>query len=173
MSNILCVFLSPPVVFTSQVLLVVGATGMLLDPRRRAGLVFAWNAAATRAAAWTRQLAAAWTLVAPAPRRLRRTATVAAIMCATVLLLPDPAFALDKCDGPWCAAVNALCKAFYGPIGQGLSLIAIIIGGLMFAFGEGGSKSQIAGLIFGSGLVLQAPAFLGWLGMTQAACVDS
>ena len=74
--------------------------------------------------------------------------------------------------GPWEGAVLALCNAFFGPIGIGLSLIAIVIGGLLFAFGEGGSKSQIAGLIFGAGLVMQAPQFLDWLGvsMTLAAC---
>ena len=71
--------------------------------------------------------------------------------------------------GPWGNAVKALCLSFQGIIGQGLSLVAIVIGGLMFAFGEGGSKSQIAGLIFGAGLVMQAPQFLTWVGFT-AAC---
>ena len=69
-------------------------------------------------------------------------------------------------DGPWEQSVNALCNAFFGPIGVGLSLIAIVMGGVMFAFGEGGSKSQIAGMVFGAGLVLQAPAFLRWLMLT-------
>ena len=71
-------------------------------------------------------------------------------------------------DGPWEEAVEALCDSFTGILGTGLSLVAIAIGGLMFAFGEGGSKSQIAGLIFGAGLVLQAPNFLIWLGVIAA-----
>ena len=67
--------------------------------------------------------------------------------------------------------MKKLCASFTGILGTGLSLVAIAIGGLMFAFGEGGSKSQIAGLIFGAGLVLQAPRFLMWLGiMTAGDC---
>ena len=41
---------------------------------------------------------------------------------------------------PWLNAVDVLQQAFTGPLARGLSLIAIVIGGLMFAFGEGGSK---------------------------------
>ncbi|MEW5979347.1 MAG: TrbC/VirB2 family protein, partial [Acidobacteriota bacterium] len=41
---------------------------------------------------------------------------------------------------PWENAVNLLQTSFTGPLARGLSLIAIVIGGLMFAFGEGQSK---------------------------------
>lgn len=71
---------------------------------------------------------------------------------------------------PWEMAVEAICDAFTGAIGRGLALVAVIIGGLMFAFGEGGSKSAIAGLIFGAGMVLAAPNFLMWVGLTAAGC---
>ena len=74
-------------------------------------------------------------------------------------------------DGPWATAATAVCKAFIGPIGKGLALVAFVVGGLMFAFGEGGSKSALAGLIFGAGMVLAAPAFLNWvLPGSGAAC---
>ena len=46
---------------------------------------------------------------------------------------------------PWVDAVNELQRQFTGPVARGLSLIAIVIGGLMFAFGEGGSKRLEAG----------------------------
>ncbi|MYH31538.1 MAG: TrbC/VirB2 family protein [Acidobacteria bacterium] len=69
---------------------------------------------------------------------------------------------------PWETAVMALCTAFSTTIGRGLALVAVIIAGLMFAFGEGGSKSAIAGLIFGAGMVLSAPAFLMWVGLAGA-----
>ena len=72
--------------------------------------------------------------------------------------------------GPWEKAAENLCKAFTGPIGKGLSLVAIALGGLMFAFGEGGSKSALAGLVFGAGMVLAAPQFLAWLGIAGIAC---
>ena len=53
---------------------------------------------------------------------------------------------------PWLNAVDVLQQAFTGPLARGLSLIAIVIGGLMFAFGEGGSKKALAGIIFGLGM---------------------
>ena len=53
--------------------------------------------------------------------------------------------------------------AFTGPIARGLSLIAVVVGGLMFAFGEGGSKKALAGIIFGLGMAMGAANFLAWL----------
>jgi type IV secretory pathway VirB2 component (pilin) len=41
---------------------------------------------------------------------------------------------------PWENAVNVLQISFTGPIARGLSLVAIVVGGLLFAFGEGQSK---------------------------------
>ena len=64
---------------------------------------------------------------------------------------------------PWLDAVEVLKNAFTGPIAKGLSLIAIVIGGLMFAFGEGGSKKALAGIIFGLGMAMGALNFLNWL----------
>ena len=64
---------------------------------------------------------------------------------------------------PWVEAVNELQAQFTGPIARGLSLIAIVVGGLMFAFGEGGSKRTLAGIIFGLGMAMGAANFLAWL----------
>ena len=64
---------------------------------------------------------------------------------------------------PWLNAVSVLEGAFTGPLARGLSLISIVIGGLMFAFGEGGSKKAMAGIIFGLGMAMGAVNFLGWL----------
>lgn len=64
---------------------------------------------------------------------------------------------------PWLQAVTVLQAAFTGPIARGLSLIAIVLGGLMFAFGEGGSKRALAGLIFGVGMAIGAVNFMQWL----------
>ena len=64
---------------------------------------------------------------------------------------------------PWLDAVSVLEDAFTGPIARGLSLIAIVIGGLMFAFGEGGSKKALAGIIFGLGMAMGAANFMSWL----------
>ena len=59
--------------------------------------------------------------------------------------------------------VTVLQNAFTGPIARGLALISIVCGGLMFAFGEGGSKKAMAGIIFGVGMAVGAVNFLGWL----------
>ena len=64
---------------------------------------------------------------------------------------------------PWENAVNVLQTAFTGPIARGLSLVAVVIGGLMFAFGEGQSKRTMAGIIFGVGMALAAVNFVAWL----------
>ena len=64
---------------------------------------------------------------------------------------------------PWVNVVTELQTQMTGPIARGLSLIAIVIGGLMFAFGEGGSKRAMAGIIFGLGMAMGAVQFLGWL----------
>ena len=64
---------------------------------------------------------------------------------------------------PWENAVNVLQQSFTGPIAKGLALIAIVIGGLTFAFGEGGAKRTFAGIIFGIGMAVLAVNFLTWL----------
>ena len=64
---------------------------------------------------------------------------------------------------PWLQAIDVLQSAFTGPIARGLSLIAVVVGGLMFAFGEGGSKKALAGIIFGLGMAMGAANFLTWL----------
>ena len=74
---------------------------------------------------------------------------------------PDPLFAQGV--SPWLNAVEVLENAFTGPIARGLSLIAIVVGGLMFAFGEGGGKKALAGIVFGLGMTLGAANFLAWL----------
>jgi hypothetical protein len=48
-------------------------------------------------------------------------------------------------------------------LARSLALVAIVLGGLMFMFGEGGAKRQISGIVFGGGLALFAAQFLAWL----------
>jgi type IV secretory pathway VirB2 component (pilin) len=66
-------------------------------------------------------------------------------------------------NSPWENAVQQLQTSFTGPIAKGLSLVAIVIGGLMFAFGEGGNKRMLAGIVFGIGMAIAAVNFLSWL----------
>ena len=66
-------------------------------------------------------------------------------------------------QSPWEDAVSKLQVSFTGPIAKGLSLVAIVIGGLTFAYSEGGSKKQFASLIFGIGMAVSAASFFSWL----------
>lgn len=77
------------------------------------------------------------------------------------LSLSGPAFA--QTNSPWENAVNVLQQAFTSTIARGLSLVAIVVSGLTFAFGEGGSKRVLAGVLFGVGMAIAAVNFLAWL----------
>ena len=91
------------------------------------------------------------TIPAVAPRCL------AALLLILILVVPAMA------QSPWENAVDKLEKAFTGPIARGLSLVAIVIGGITFAFGEGDSKRLLAGIVFGVGMAISAANFLFWL----------
>jgi len=71
--------------------------------------------------------------------------------------------ALAQANSPWENAVNVLQQAFTSTIARGLSLVAIVVSGLTFAFGEGGSKRVLAGVLFGVGMAIAAVNFLAWL----------
>jgi type IV secretory pathway VirB2 component (pilin) len=77
------------------------------------------------------------------------------------LFLAAPA--LTQGNSPWENAVNVLQTAFTSTIARGLSLVAIVVSGLTFAFGEGGSKRVLAGVLFGVGMAIAAVNFLAWL----------
>ena len=98
----------------------------------------------------------------------RRPVIVAVAALVTILLFDAALLAQAPVVpaagvSPWLRAVNVLTDAFTGPLARGLSLIAIVIGGLMFAFGEGGSKKALAGIVFGLGMAMGAANFLTWL----------
>jgi type IV secretory pathway VirB2 component (pilin) len=78
------------------------------------------------------------------------------------LFLAAPAFAQGG-NSPWENAVNVLMTAFTSTIARGLSLVAIVVAGLTFAFGEGGSKRVLAGVLFGVGMAIAAVNFLAWM----------
>jgi len=93
--------------------------------------------------------------------RFRPTARQVAVV-AFGLLLAAPVFA-QAGNSPWENAVNVLQQAFTSTIARGLSLVAIVVAGLTFAFGEGGSKRVLAGVLFGVGMAIAAVNFIAWL----------
>jgi type IV secretory pathway VirB2 component (pilin) len=85
-----------------------------------------------------------------------------ALTFAACLALADEVFA-QSTTSPWTQAVQSLQTAFTGPIATGLALVAIVVGGLMFAFGEGAAKRTLSGVIFGVGMAVGAVNFMSWL----------
>jgi type IV secretory pathway VirB2 component (pilin) len=83
----------------------------------------------------------------------------ALLTASALLILPALAYA----QSPWERAAANLEISFTGPLARSLALVAIVLGGLMFMYGEGGAKRQIAGVVFGGGLALFAVQFLTWL----------
>src|SRR4051794_39818438 len=76
-----------------------------------------------------------------------------------LMTLTLPAYA-QAGGSPWENAVDVLRTAFTGTIATGLSLVAIVVGGLMFAYGEGQSKRTLAGIVFGVGMAIGAVNFM-------------
>jgi len=96
------------------------------------------------------------TLVSDAARQWKQavsatrssTALRGALLISVILAVTTPAHVQSS---PWESAVQVLQTGFTSTIAKGLSLVAIVVVGLMFAFGEGQSKRQLAGILFGVG----------------------
>ena len=84
------------------------------------------------------------------------------IIGVAIVLLLAPSIARAQ-QSPWERAARNLELTFTGPLARSLALVAIVIGGLLFMFGESGAKRQISGIVFGGGLALFAAQFLTWL----------
>jgi type IV secretory pathway VirB2 component (pilin) len=89
----------------------------------------------------------------------RRRCNTILVATIALMLLARSSFA----QSPWERAANNLALTFTGPLARSLALVAIVIGGLLFMFGEAGAKRQISGIVFGGGLALFAAQFLSWL----------
>ncbi len=96
---------------------------------------------------------------------MRLNARVSVVRCVNVVVFTSLVFlpTLVFAQSPWERAASNLERTFTGPLARSLALVAIVIGGLMFMFGEGGAKRQISGIVFGGGLALFATQFLAWL----------
>ena len=94
-------------------------------------------------------------------RGRRKAVRGGVLTLAMCMALADEVFAAPT--DPWTQAVQVLQTAFTGPIATGLALVAIVVGGLMFAFGEGAAKRTLAGVVFGVGMAVGAVNFMSWL----------
>jgi type IV secretory pathway VirB2 component (pilin) len=91
---------------------------------------------------------------------LRRYWRLGSFFIVGTLVRADTAFAQPS---PWENAATRLEATFTGTLARSLALVAIVVAGLMYMFGESGSKRAIAGVVFGGGLALMATTFLQWL----------
>ena len=96
------------------------------------------------------------------PRRRPAWQRVLPLALGAIVLVPASSYA-QAGGSPWENAVTVLMTSFTGPIARGLSLVSIVVGGVTFAFGEGGSKRLLAGIVFGVGMAIGAVNFMAWL----------
>jgi len=96
-----------------------------------------------------------------ASRRYARR--VRPIVSIVTLLVVFPVLASAQSGSPFDSGFNSLQNLFTGTIAKVASLIAIVIGGYMFAHGEPGSKRNLAGVAAGTGIAVLATNILSWL----------
>jgi type IV secretion system protein VirB2 len=93
--------------------------------------------------------------------RLRWKPSIAVLIA---MLLLCPSVALAQIGGsPFESGFTALQTLFTGTIAKVASLIAIVVGGYMFAHGEPGAKKNLAGVAAGTGIAVLATNILSWL----------
>jgi type IV secretion system protein VirB2 len=79
------------------------------------------------------------------------------------LLIVFPNLAFAQSGSPFDSGFNSLQNLFTGTIAKVASLIAIVIGGYMFAHGEAGAKRNLAAVAAGTGIAVMATNILSWL----------
>jgi type IV secretory pathway VirB2 component (pilin) len=99
---------------------------------------------------------------------------IAALCVAVVLLLAATAVHAQNA-APWEGPICVVARSLSGPVAKAVAVIAIVITGLMIAFGElGGVFKSLLGLVFGISFALLADQ---WLGLIRAgastACFGS
>ena len=93
------------------------------------------------------------------------------LLVCVLLALAEQTLQAGMAADPWSMAASQLCTLFTGIVGKALAVVAVIYGGLTYAYGEGGSKSALAAIIFGVGMVLMAPQLLVYFfGGTAITC---
>ena len=70
--------------------------------------------------------------------------------------------ATTAADTPWGKAALGFCGLMVGVVGKSLAVVALIYAGVTYSFGEGASKTMLASVVFGAGMVLLAPAMLSF-----------
>jgi type IV secretion system protein TrbC len=99
-----------------------------------------------------------------------RAATVTAALAAVLVLGADAAQATPTGPAmPWDAPLQTLLDNLQGTVARILVTVAVVITGLLFAFGEsGGAFRRVFGIAFGAAIALGALTVLSSLGFVGA-----
>ena len=84
------------------------------------------------------------------------------MLASLFFALPMIGFAQSS-GSPFDTGFTSLQNLFTGTIAKVASLIAIVVGGYMFAHGEPGAKRNLAGIAAGTGIAVLATNVLSWL----------
>ena len=86
------------------------------------------------------------------------------LLCVVLLLLAssNEVWALAAAETPWGKAALGFCGLMVGVVGKALAVVALIYAGVTYSFGEGASKTMLASVVFGAGMVLLAPQMLNF-----------
>ena len=112
--------------------------------------------------------------VAPSSRREGRRiwtlATAGELGAVAVLVAPEIAHATPSGPSmPWDAPLQTLLDNLQGTVARILVTVAVVITGLLFAFGEsGGAFRRVFGIAFGAAIALGAVTVLSSLGFVGA-----
>lgn len=96
--------------------------------------------------------------------RARRIAGLFAVAC--LLCIAAVGALAQSAPAPWEGPICVVARSLSGPVARAVAVIAIVITGLMIAFGElGGVFRSLLGLVFGISFALLADQ---WLGLIRA-----
>lgn len=103
-------------------------------------------------------------------RNARRLLTAAALGVGLAGVFSDAALATTSGPSmPWDAPLQTLLENLQGTVARILVTVAVVITGLLFAFGEsGGAFRRVFGIAFGAAIALGALTVLSSLGFVGA-----
>jgi type IV secretory pathway VirB2 component (pilin) len=103
-------------------------------------------------------------------RRINTLVMAGALGAIAVLAVPEIAHATPSGPSmPWDAPLQTLLDNLQGTVARILVTVAVVITGLLFAFGEsGGAFRRVFGIAFGAAIALGALTVLSSLGFVGA-----
>lgn len=103
---------------------------------------------------------------------LNRQLCAILISLALAILLADPALAAGS-GMPWEGPLTKITDSLTGPVAKAVGVIAIVVSGLMLAFGEaGGMLRRVLQVVFGLAIAFAASSFfIGFFGFAGGAAL--